>query len=44
MQDGLITEFESGFWSALVDFVTVKTDGKITVTFRDGSGIEVDRD
>ena len=43
-REGLITEFDSDLWSALVDFVTVRTDGKMTVTFRDGSEIEVNKD
>ena len=34
------TEFDTGLWSALVDFITVKSKDDVTVTFRDGMEIQ----
>jgi hypothetical protein len=39
-QHGLIIEFDSGLWCSLVDFASVRTDGKIEFTFRNGAIIE----
>jgi chromosome segregation ATPase len=33
-QENLLTEFNEEIWCALVDFVTVKKDGKLTFTFK----------
>jgi IS30 family transposase len=38
-QDGLITEFDTELWCSLVDFATVKTDGEIEFTFKNGTTI-----
>lgn len=35
------TEFDTGLWSALVDFITVESKDDVTVTFRDGTEIQV---
>lgn len=39
-QNGILEEFDSNLWGALVDYVTVKTDKRVVVTFRDGTEIE----
>ena len=39
-QDGIIEEFDSDLWGAMVEYVTVKTDKSVVVTFRDGTEIE----
>jgi DNA invertase Pin-like site-specific DNA recombinase len=39
-QDGLLTEFSEGLWTALLDFATVYKDGKITFTFKNGMTFE----
>ena len=41
MQEGILTEFDEGLWSSMVDFVTVGQGKEIKVTFKDGSEIEV---
>lgn len=40
-QEGILTEFDARLWSSMVDFVTIGRGKKITVTFRDGTEIEV---
>jgi DNA invertase Pin-like site-specific DNA recombinase len=35
-QDRFLTEFDSGLWTSLVDFMTVKPEGKIEITFKNG--------
>jgi hypothetical protein len=32
-QNGILEEFDSNLWGALVDYVTVKTDKRVVVTF-----------
>ena len=36
-----ITEFDAGMWGSMVEYITVDKDKKMTVTFKDGSGVEV---
>jgi predicted nucleic acid-binding Zn-ribbon protein len=38
-QDSLISEFDSELWCSLVDFATVKTNGEIEFTFKNGTTI-----
>ena len=40
-QDELITEFDDELWYTTVDSITVFPDGKLKVTFRDGSDVEI---
>jgi DNA invertase Pin-like site-specific DNA recombinase len=35
-QDSLISEFDSDLWTSLIDFATVKTNGEIEFTFKNG--------
>ena len=39
-QDGLITEFDSGLWGTMVDYVTVGRKKEMVFTFRDGTEIQ----
>jgi hypothetical protein len=39
-QNSILTEFDSALWNSLVDYITVKTDGSIEVTFKNGVSIE----
>ena len=36
-----ITEFDAGIWGSMVEYITVDKDKKMTVTFKDGSEIQV---
>jgi site-specific DNA recombinase len=36
-----ITEFDAGMWGSMVEYITVDKDKKMTVTFKDGSEIQV---
>ncbi len=36
MQDGFLTEFDEGVWTAFLDYATVGKDGKIAFTFKNG--------
>ena len=36
-----ITEFDAGMWGSMVDFITVDKDKNMTVTFKDGSEVEL---
>lgn len=40
-QDYAISEFDGSLWGSMVKFVTVGRDKEITVTFRDGTEIQV---
>ena len=35
-QDGFLTEFDEGVWTAFLDYATVGKDGKIAFTFKNG--------
>lgn len=37
----IVTEFDSGMWSTLVDYITVMRDKTIEFTFKDGSKLKV---
>ncbi|BAK46678.1 hypothetical protein CXIVA_07110 [Clostridium sp. SY8519] len=37
---GVIAEFDDALWGSMVEYVTVHRDGKISVTFRNGTEIE----
>jgi DNA invertase Pin-like site-specific DNA recombinase len=39
-QNSILTEFDSALWNSLVDFITVRTDGSIEVTFKNGVSIK----
>lgn len=39
--DEVVTEFDSGMWSTLVDYITVMRDKTIEFTFKDGSRLKV---
>ena len=39
----LIAEFDDDLWLSMVDFITVHDKAKVTVTFKDGSEIKLDR-
>ena len=39
--ENLVTEFDENLWNAAVDTITVESDKKLTVTFRDGTKISV---
>ena len=39
----LMTEFDKNVWLSMVDYLTVHHDGKIEVTFLDGSQIELNK-
>jgi len=39
----LIAEFDDDLWLSMVDFITVHDKEKVTVTFKDGSEIKLDR-
>lgn len=39
-RDDVITEFDNGLWSSLVDFVTVGKETR-TITFKDGTEITI---
>ena len=35
-----VAEFDERLWGAMVDYVTVGVDKRLTVVFRDGTGIK----
>lgn len=35
-QDGFLTEFDEGVWTAFLDYATVGNDGKLVFTFKNG--------
>ena len=39
--DDLVTEFDEELWYITVDFITVHGDGRLAVTFRDGSEVSI---
>ena len=40
-QENLLTEFDSGLWGALIDYMTVRKKDDIDVTFKDGTTIHI---
>ena len=38
MQKEPVAEFDERLWGAMVDYVTVGADKRLTVVFRDGTG------
>jgi len=40
----LVTEFDEELWYITMDFITVYEDGRLVVTFRDGSKVSLPAD
>lgn len=36
-----ITEFDAGMWGNMVEYITVDKDKGMTVTFKDGSEVQI---
>ena len=41
-QKGVITEFDEGLWSSLVEKLVVKSKTDVTVVFKDGTEIKAE--
>ncbi len=41
-QDGVLTEFDEGLWSSLVEKLVVKSKTDVTVVFKDGTEIKAE--
>lgn len=37
-----MAEFDERLWGAMVDYVTVGAEKRLTVVFRDGTGVDAD--